>query len=434
MKYSSLGILSIALALFVSACDGDGRPFTEAVEVRTLNLQSLSVLPPTNSQDTIYLNPNEGLQFSIRGLNGEQEGIFLSANDRAWSVDEPSVATISDSGFLTAIADGSVNVSVSVGGLASSTFPVIVSTATLTAISEISGSSELERCIPGSYYATGTFSDSTVRNLSSVVWSLNNTSVNTAIPAQLFETNGSSTRVNGFQNSDTLQITASVEGVEDFIKALSIQNNLVSIAIGPGPIPIQIDEGDELNLNVLATYTRETADNTSTTSQSTITENVEWSMVSGTNNATINNTRGSRGLLTGVDEGDATVLVQCGSVTNRAAIDIDTAGTNSTSSTLSFQVNNVAVGSSLVLNRATTSTVIPLRVSTGSSYDADDDITENIDFVTQFVGTNLENPPFEIMGSGADRTIRLLGAGQGVISATETTEGEPTVTLTITVE
>lgn len=429
MNMCKLNFIAIAFAGFLIGCDGDARPFTEAVEVRTLNLQSLEPVPPTNSQQQIFLNPNEGIQFGIRGLNGSNQTVVLPSENRAWSVSDGNVATINKNGFLTALANGTVDVSVSIGGIGSSTYALTVANATLSSVSDISGSASLERCIPGDYFATGTFSDNTVRNLSNVSWTLNNSSV-----AELFETTGTATRLNAFNASDALQITATVPGVSAFSKAIVVQNNLQTITIGPGPLPIEIDENDELNLTAVGTYIRANADNATATSQTVITANVQWSIASGTDNASVSNVRGTRGLLTGLDEGTAQVLVTCGSVAPRATINVDEAGTDSTSSTLSFQVNNVAVGSTLVLNRATTSTVIPLRVSTGSSYDIDDDITEDISFVTEFIGTALDNPPFEILGTGADRSIQLLGQGQGIIRATVIADGEPTVPLTITVE
>lgn len=432
MNICKLKFIAIAFAGFLIGCDGDARPFTEAVEVRTLNLQSLEPVPPTNSQEQIFLNSGEGIQFGIRGLNGVDQTVVLSASNRAWSVSDGAVATINENGFLTALANGTVDVSVSVGGIGSSIYSLTVANATLSSVTDISGSASLERCIPGDYFATGTFSDNTVRNLSNVSWTLNNPSV-----GELFETTGSATKLNAFNvpdDSNTLQLTATVEGVEAFLKTIEVQNNLQTITIGPGTLPIEIDENDELNLTAVGTYIRANADNATATSQTVITANVQWSIASGTDNASVSNVRGSRGLLTGLDEGTAQVLVTCGNVAPRATINVDEAGTDSTTSTLSFQVNNVAVGSTLVLNRATTSTVIPLRVSTGSSYDIDDDITEGIDFVTSFIGTAVDNPPFRILGTGADRSIELLAAGQGTINATVIADGEPTVPLTITVE
>ena len=299
MNMCKLKFIAIAFAGFLIGCDGDARPFTEAVEVRTLNLQSLEPVPPTNSQEQIFLNSGEGIQFGIRGLNGVDQTVVLSASNRAWSVSDGAVATINENGFLTALGNGTVDVSVSVGGIGSSIYSLTVANATLSSVTDISGSASLERCIPGDYFATGTFSDNTVRNLSNVSWTLNNPSV-----GELFETAGSATKLNAFNvpdDSNTLQLTATVEGVEAFLKTIEVQNNLQTITIGPGTLPIEIDENDELNLTAVGTYIRANADSATATSQTVITENVQWSIASGTDNASVSNVRGSRGLLTGVD-------------------------------------------------------------------------------------------------------------------------------------
>ncbi len=416
--------------VLLSACDGDARPFTEAVELRDLNLQSLEVVPPSNSQSDIFLNIGQALQFDVIGRNGDEGSgsIALSSNDRAWSVSDTSVASINENGYLVARANGTVSVSMNLGGLVSDSFSLSVSDATLSSISSIVGSSTLERCIPSSYYATGIFSDDTVRNLDDVTWSTSN-----SVQTQLFETTGSATSLNATFADDGLSLTAAVTGVTSFALPITVADNLVSIAIAPARIIV--DEGDELDLTAVGTYSRPSTADASLVSQTIITANVEWAVTVGTDNATLNNLRGSKGLLTGVDEGNTSINVHCGDVFSpNSEFVVGEEDTDSSSDSLAFQVNGESVsGSQIVLNLETDSTLVTLRVSTGSDYDADDDISSSVTFEEQY--TDATNPPFVVENDGTDDPrIRLIARGTATIRATETTAGEPVELLTVTVE
>lgn len=73
MKKQFLLTLVLIMATLVAACEGDSRPFSEAVEIRSLNIRSINVIPPENAGEQIFLNRNERLQFSLQGINGVGE-------------------------------------------------------------------------------------------------------------------------------------------------------------------------------------------------------------------------------------------------------------------------------------------------------------------------------------------------------------------------
>ena len=85
----------IGVLFLLGACDGDTRPFTEAVEIRTLNLESLSVTTPENTVTPLYLNVNQGMQLGVSGQTFDGDTVALSSGDRTWSVSDTSVASIS---------------------------------------------------------------------------------------------------------------------------------------------------------------------------------------------------------------------------------------------------------------------------------------------------------------------------------------------------
>lgn len=417
----------LGATLFLSACDGDSRPFTEAVEVRTLNLESVEVLSPTTTLADIFLNINQGLQLGVRGVSGVGNPIALSATDRAWSVSDPSIASVTDNGYLRALANGPVEVSVSIGGVDSVGFGVTVSQATLSEISSISGLTTLERCIPQTYFATGTFSDNTSRNLDDLTWAVNNPA-----NASLFDSSGTSTSLNALAAMDQLTLTATAPSGQSLDQSLIVSDSLQAIAIRQ--LPIILDVGAELNVTAIGVYSDNTGEAIATTREVNITDDVDWAVVTGIANLSVSNVRGTKGLLTGLDEdNDANITATCGLDDDRVPVDINAAGT-STATTLAFKIGNELVtNNQITLSLAANPGSIPILASTGSEYNEDDDVTVEVDFR---IGSSISgSTPFEINGNDTSTpTIQLTGTtGTATIVATETNDGDAVETITITV-
>lgn len=417
----------LGTTLLLNACDGDSQPFTEAVEVRTLNLESVEVLSPTTTVDDIFLNINQGLQLGVRGISALGNPITLSANDRAWSVSDPSIASVTDNGYLRALANGSVQVLVSIGGLDSVGFGLTVSQATLSEISAISGLTTVERCIPQTYFATGTFSDNTSRNLDDLTWAVSNPT-----NARLFDSSGASTSLNALAAMDQLTLSATAPGGQSLEQSLIVSDSLQAIAIRQ--LPIILDVGEELNVTAIGVYSDNTGEAIATTREVNITEDVDWVVDTGTDNLSVSNVRGSKGLLTGLDEdNDANITAACGLEDDRVSVDINASGT-STATTLGFKIGNELVtNNQITLSLAANSGSIFILASTGSEYDEDDDVTEDIDF--QIGSSTSTTTPFVINGNRTSTpTIQLTGTtGTATIVATESTDGDAVETITITV-
>lgn len=426
MNIRIIGISLTAVTLLLAACDGDSRPFSEAVEVGTLNLESIEVLPPANSLDDIYLNINQGLQLSLLGNQVAGNSVPLAADNRQWSVSNSAVASVTENGYLIARSNGTVDVSVTIGGIASARFGVTVANAELSVINAIGGVATLERCIPQTYTATGTFSDGTNRTLENVTWSVNDPS-----NARLFDSNGQSTQLNALAAMDQLTLTATAPGGQVLAQPLIVSDNLTDIQINPTPITLDVDE--ERNVTAIGVYSVSTEGVAVVTKIQNITDNVNWTVVTGTSNLSIDNVRGTKGLLTGADEGDAEIIAACGLTFDRKPVVVNEEGT-STATTLAFRIGNTqVVGNQITLSLVANSGSIPLRASTGSEYDADNDVTSDVDFQLQ-ASTSSLTPPFVIDGNGtATPSIRLNAIGTSTIEATETTEGEVSEIITITV-
>jgi len=424
MRWARFPALFAVLLLAIASCDGDSRPFSEAVEVRALNLTSLDVLPPQNFGDPLFINVNQSLQMVITGLSADDETIALSAGDRSWSVEDSTVASISDNGILRGLSDGTTSVSVSIGGIVSSAFSVTVSDATLINVSEIVGPDSLRRCEPQSYFARGTFDDNSVRTLDNVVWDLSSFAL-----GELFETNGLSTQVNAFTASDQLTLTASVLGAASFEQPLIVDDSLVSLQLAPIPIILDVDQ----QINVIATAFYATA-NPTVADALNATQNVRWEILSGIDNVSVSNARSSRGLLTGLEAESGNVLrAFCGDTDIQALVVVNESGT-SDSTSLSFLVGNAQVmGTNITLDRLADGLSLPIRVATGTEYDSENDISEDILFEV-ITDTDFTQPFFIDGLRTATPTIRLSAKGTATLSATRVSSGGDPTLLTITVD
>jgi hypothetical protein len=426
MKMRIVASAFLCANLLLSACTGDSRPFSEAVEVRTLNLQSIEVVQPLNSLPEIFLNINQGLQLSLRGIAGSGNSIPLAANNRQWAVSDPSIASITENGYLRALANGTVDVTVSIGGINSIGFGLTVFQADLTEINAISGATTLERCLPQDYAATGTFSDGTNRTLDDITWTVSNPA-----NAHLIETTGSTTKVNALAAMDLLTLTATSASGQSLDQAIIVSDSLQTIEIRPRPIVLDVDQ--ELNVTGIGIYSDSTGDEVIGTREANITNNLNWVVVTGTSNLSVSNVSGTKGLLTGLDDGEAEVTASCGVDNDRELVEINALGTSTTTS-LAFKIGNTLVsGNQITLSRSANLGAIPLLASTGSEYDADNDVTDKVDFQRRD-STSSVTQPFEIDGNDTSTpTIRLTAIGTATIVATETTEGEAVEFITITV-
>jgi len=367
----------LVVSLILNSCDGDSKPYYEAVEVRQFNLQGISVVEPENSTDQIFLNINQGIQLGVEGSNHLGTVVPLSASDRSWTTSDASVATINENGYLVARSNGPVSVSVSLGGLTSNAYALTVADATLSQVEAIFNSENadnvsLDRCRPETFYATGRFSDDTVRNISNVTWSLSDTT-----NAQLLDSTGSSTRVNGLNPSDNVSLIASVDGALSGQLDLIITDSLQSIAIGPGVPPFDVDNGSNRQLVANGIYNETINGQVQTGVPQLITENVNWLIDFGRSNINLSNVSGTRGLLTGSSAGDAGISVRCGNETEPAVarVRVIDAGTNDTSSGLAIRIAGLdVVDNEITLSPPALPVTYRMFISTGTVYDAENDV------------------------------------------------------------
>lgn len=318
-------MLSIA-AVSLAACDGDVRPFLEQVEADDLDLQSLTIVPPSNALSPLFVSPGQGLTLTITGTNSSGDAISVSPYNRRWSSSDSRVLSVTDDGYVVALANGTSAVSVQVGDVsATEPLSITVSDAELLGIDSLTGSndtataesSELDPCIAVTYSAVGDYGGSDKRALQNIAWSIDDAAI--ANQAELFRTSttpAGSIRLVGrqpFNADDVGAITLSArvlteEGATDerfdaFERTLTVSDSMTDLAVQPSTVSLLT--GQTFPLNAVATY--------STTNNGVATAGVQWSVLNGTGSVSVGTVASQPGVLTGRAVGeDVTVRATCG--------------------------------------------------------------------------------------------------------------------------
>ena len=431
-------VLILLVAALVVTCDGESRPFEEAVEVQALDLVSVAISRPfVEQQADFVINPDQSAQLGLTGLTSTQAAVTIETNDRQWSSTNPAVVSVNDNGIITGRSDGVADILLTIGGIESDALPVTVRNQTLESIELIQpvASATLERCLPGEFFAVGRFVDAdqaqtqtqTLRPLFNVSYS-----VDEASEAVVTATDRSTVTVNA-TSLNAVALTVAAEGVDGFTGQLTVLNTLLSIAMLPNPAAVDVD--DTLAFTATGTYT---ADEIAPEEpivgepvplppvggrEENITENVVWEVISGTDNASVSNEIGSRGQLTGSSAGTATLEASCGETAIEQSVTINAVVSSGTDD-LSFneESQEIDVGEQLFL-----------EVSLGSSFD-EDEVIDNDDI--QYSVTNLGNTAVPITVNSFGVLTGNIPGGIAQVTATFVDEDDLDVVLeeSITIE
>lgn len=415
--------LLAGLLVLLSACDGDSRPFEEAVEVGQLDLAGLNVVPPANSLPTIYLNHGQTLQLGLEGVDSAGNTVALSASGRAWRSNNPAVFDVNENGLLTAISDGQAEAFVIVGGIGSSRLSVEVDDQPLIAIASIEGEDIVDRCVPENYRALGTFGSTgneTIRTLNSVVWNVDNRQL-----ASVSSNPDASARLTA-QNTGVVQLTATVPGgtagVADINGARSVEvaDTLTALAIGTAISTIS--EGSSQFLSATGSYTSDTTDST-VLRQLIVTGGVNWSVATGEAFVDVSDDVLTRGLVTGLEAGSGVVRAACGNIFDERVIIVEDDDTSEDSDELSFNTT----GSSLSLSLSAGNS-FNLRVSTGSDFDVAEEVTDEVTWARVLSSTVI---PFDLETSGTDAGL-ITPLAVGTANVTASLDDE-TISITVNI-
>jgi hypothetical protein len=277
------GVGSVVISATFAGVSGSA-----AVDVSAATLVSIDVSPfaPSIAKGTV-------VQFSAVGNYSDSSAQDLTSQV-AWSTSEGGIATISNAsgsqGLATGVSAGSATISAELAGFADSV-DLDVTAATLDALQLTPTDPSVPRGIACTFHATGVFSDAGIQDVTPLVtWSSSDTAVATISNAA-----GSQ----GFAQSvgsGTTVITATRSG-KSVTTVLTVTTAvLVSITVQPAD-PF-----------VPAGYWRplEAVGNYSDGSSQSLTAQVLWSS-SNPSAATISNSAGSEGRVTGLSVGGTTL-------------------------------------------------------------------------------------------------------------------------------
>jgi len=354
-------IASVVL-LFISACSGDGRPFSEAVEANNRQLKTLSIQPPPGLLETLVVNPGTLHTLSFTATDQSDLAITLPSTNRRWLVGDSSVASIDKNGNLTAIAEGTTFVTVTIGSIRSARFPISVRNETLSSIEQIRGDDAMERCLPKSYQAIGRFlpvggggsTEGSLRGLPNAEWSVGEGA------------GGVSDPVDGFAsaygvNAGELALSANVDEIR-FTRNITIQDTLQEIIIEPETAAVQL--GRTLQLNALGRYNNEDV-----LRNVDITDEVQWSDEDENDVLDVGNTSINKGIVSPGRTGNEPVSAACGNLQGQKTVVVIERGSTAETS-LSFSDDSP-------LRLTLASGPRQLRLSTGSEFNENDERTTN---------------------------------------------------------
>jgi hypothetical protein len=240
------------------------------------------------------------------------------------------VATISNSagmnGLATSAGTGQTTITATLGSVTGST-TLTVSTAALVSIAVSPLNSTISLGTTKQFTATGTYTDGTTQNITTVVsWSSNNAAVATI--SNSAGTNGLATSAGTGQTT----ITATLGSITGSTTLTVSTAALVSIAVSP--LNSSIAPGSTQQFTATGTYADGSTQN--------ITATVNWN----SNNAAvanISNSAGTNGLATSAGTGQTTIRATLGSVTGSTTLTVSTAALVSIA--VSPLNSSIAVGS-----------------------------------------------------------------------------------------
>jgi N-acetylneuraminic acid mutarotase len=271
---------------------------TATLTVTAATLSSLNVTPasPVIARGTTQ-------QFTATGTFSDGSTQDLTASV-TWTSGSTTVATITPAGLATGANVGNSTITATLGSVSGST-TLNVTSATLTSLIVTPSNPSIPRGTTQQFTATGTYSDSTTQDITSLVtWA-------SATPAVATISNAAGSRglANGL-NTGSSTITATLGGVSGTTTLTVTGAVLTGIAVTPGSPTIA--KGTTQAFTATGTY----SDNTT----ADITALVSW-LSGNTGVATIS----AAGLASGVNTGTSTITATLNGVTGTATLNVTSA-------------------------------------------------------------------------------------------------------------
>ena len=389
----------------ISAQSG-GQTGTATLTISSATPTSLQITP--SSISNLPAGDVQQLTTTATFTDGSSQNVTSSA---AYSTSDPAVATVNQSGLLSAVGPGSATITATLGG-ATATLPVTISSAALTSIAVTPASPSIPAGQGRQLTATGTYSDGSTEDLTNIVtWT---SSAPSGIPV-------SSTGNVTVMNPGTATITATHSGVSSTDTVTGTSAVVTAISVSPASATLAV--GQTQQFAATATY----SDN----SQQNVTASAHWS-VSDASKASIAN-GSSAGLLTANAAGSLSAQATIGGVSGSASVTI-TAATLS-----SLTINPSAV---LSLPAGTTK---QLSVTAAYSDGSNADVTNLVTWTSGQASTAFVDTTGLLHGiagglttidahlSGVDGTAAVT-VGNATLTSIAITPSDPTLALGQTVQ
>jgi uncharacterized protein YjdB len=318
-----------------------------------------------------------------------------------WSSNNETVATVSNAsgshGLLTANNTGGTTIEATYLGTTGSAL-VGVTPAVLVSIAVDPPNADAARGTTQQYTATGTYSDSTTRDLTNTVaWGSSNTNFATISNAVASEGLASALNVG------TTTITAGSGAITGSTLLTVTAAELVTIEVTP--TEPSIANGTSQQFTATGTYTDNTTQN--------ITTQVTWGS-DDTDVATVSNADGSEGLATSQGEGVAPITATSGTVSGSSDLSVTAAVVTSVSVSPS---NRVAADGTRVQYTATAT--------------FSDNSTQDVTTAAAWSTNDADVATIETTGEGAPGLATAVDPGSASITATFNGEtGSTTLTVT----
>ncbi|TGL63530.1 beta strand repeat-containing protein [Leptospira sarikeiensis] len=278
---------------------------TSTLTVTAAALTSITIAP----SPTLSIAKGRTQNFTATGHYTDNSTSDLTTTV-TWSSFDQTKATISNAsgtnGRLTALQEGSTNISATYNSVTSTDTVVTVTAAVLDSITITPTNSSLAKGYTTQFTANGVYSDATTLDLTAqVTWASSNTASSTISNASGNQGLATAVAVGTSTISATL---GSVSASTNFTVTAAV---LVSISVSPTNSSVYTTQTKDFTAT--GTYSDSTTQNLTTT--------VTWAS-SSTSNATISNASGTEGRATGVSAGTVTISATSGSVSGNTQLTV----------------------------------------------------------------------------------------------------------------
>jgi len=296
MKHTAL--VAAITVVAVGCQDDKGQAYVEAIELAQNDVTEINI--DTNA-DAVRA-PLENSQWLAVAKDSAGEELDYTDQVR-WTSDNTDVATVNSSGKITALAVGTVNISLSLGQFTDSE-SYVVSDAEITGITLSPASLSLDECTSENVTSSGTYADGTTRDISH----LSQLSWSTA-DAAIATTNSNSNSEDGIRvlahDAGATTLTASF-GAASTELSVTANDTLASIEIAPESLALEINNSGTLSAQ----------GSFSDGSSANISEAATWSLNNASDSSfvSVGSSSVSGVTVSGTSVGSATVMADCGGI------------------------------------------------------------------------------------------------------------------------